>query len=391
VKGFVLSPGAQMVFTLLRQAGFATYLVGGAVRDILMDRTVDDFDLATAALPEQVITAVRGLEVIPTGIKHGTVTVRALGESIEVTTMRCDTTYSDGRHPDSVDFTGDIVQDLARRDLTVNAMAWGPEGLCDPFDGQGDVRRQLLRCVGDAAVRFEEDGLRLLRVLRFAAQLGFAVEAKTDAALRAGFGRMECVAAERTRVELEKLLCGPKVVRVLRGYWPQIAQLVPELCPDYPDVLTAAFAQLRPIMAQRWAGLLIAGYCDHEAIAHLKLSNRELARIEHAIGAYFGVKGTTLSLKQSVRRHGNQAVEDALALQAAFGLDAPVELYRDIVQRHECCTLAQLAVTGNDLAALGLQGPAVGAMLEGLLERVMTGELPNQTQALLNAAKEMKA
>lgn len=192
----------------LWEGGYAAYPVGGCVRDVLLGRTPGDWDVATAALPE----TVAGLfpRTVPTGLRHGTVTVVMEKGQYEVTTFRTEGGYADGRHPDQVRFRATLEEDLSRRDFTVNAMALSPDGkIVDPFGGQGDLAKGLIRCVGDPDRRFQEDGLRLLRALRFAAQLGFSLEEGTAAALGRNGARLEKVSGERVKAEVEKILLSP--------------------------------------------------------------------------------------------------------------------------------------------------------------------------------------
>ena len=193
----------------LEGAGFETWAVGGCVRDSLRGAAPHDWDLCTAARPEQMKAVFAGERVLETGLKHGTLTLLTDGGPLEITTFRADGGYSDGRHPDAVRFVGSVEDDLARRDFTVGAMAWHPaRGLCDPYGGLDDLQDGILRAVGDPDARFTEDGLRILRAVRFASQLGFAVEPQTAAAMRRQLGRLDCVAAERVREELTRTLCG---------------------------------------------------------------------------------------------------------------------------------------------------------------------------------------
>ena len=208
----------------LERAGFEAWAVGGCVRDNLRGVEPHDWDLCTSASPAQMQAAFADARVLTTGLRHGTLTVLTDGGPLEITTYRTEGGYSDGRHPDGVRFVTDIREDLARRDFTVGAMAWHPErGLCDPFGGQTDLKNGVLRAVGDADTRFQEDALRILRGLRFASKLGFAIERQVH--------RLDCIAAERIREELTGLLCGRYVQRTLMAYADLITSALPELAP----------------------------------------------------------------------------------------------------------------------------------------------------------------
>ena len=227
----MLPQAVRYVLERLEDAGFAAYAVGGCVRDTLLGRTPGDWDVTTAARPEQVLALFDGY-AIPTGLKHGTVTVRAGEMHIEVTTFRADGTYTDHRRPDQVFFSDRLEEDLCRRDLTVNAMAMDLRGhITDLYGGREDLEAGILRCVGEPERRFEEDALRILRTLRFAAVLGFSVEPRTDTALRVKAPLLRCIAAERILTEMDKLLCGSHVLPVLLN-WPDVlAMFLPEIAP----------------------------------------------------------------------------------------------------------------------------------------------------------------
>ena len=254
----------------LERAGHAAYLVGGCVRDSLLGRVPGDWDITSSALPEQTEAVFAGERIIETGLKHGTVTVLLGGLPLEITTFRTESGYADHRHPDTVVFTPSLEEDLARRDFTVNAMAWSPaRGLVDPFGGRADLERGLIRCVGDPKQRFDEDALRILRALRFAAQLDFAIDPATAAAALALRQSLELVSRERLAVELTKLLCGPAVRRIVTEYWPILALPLPELAPmagldqrspyhcyDVLEHSAAAAEAVPPDKILRWAALL---------------------------------------------------------------------------------------------------------------------------------------
>ena len=268
---------ALEVLRCLRAAGFPAYLVGGCVRDTLLGRVPGDWDITTAALPEQVEAVFAGERIIETGLKHGTVTVLLDGLPLEITTFRTEAAYSDHRHPDAVAFTPSLTEDLARRDFTINAMAWTLEntgdglnaGLQDPFGGQADLEKKLIRCVGDPHKRFEEDALRILRALRFASQLDFTIDPATAAAAHALRDTLALVSRERIAVELTKLLCGPAARRIVVEYWEILSVPLPELAPmagldqrnkhhcyDVLEHSAAAVEAVPPEKLLRWAALL---------------------------------------------------------------------------------------------------------------------------------------
>ena len=227
-----LPPAVSSLIARLNEAGFSAYAVGGCVRDTLLSKVPHDWDLCTSARPEQMLEVFRGEHVVETGLKHGTLTVVLDHVPYEITTFRTDGVYTDHRHPDSVTFVSDVAGDLARRDFTVNAMAYAPrEGLVDLFGGREDLQKKIIRCVGVPAERFEEDALRILRALRFASVYDFTVDPETDKALRLLAPTLKKVAAERIRVELLKLLCGAGAGRILRTYPDVLAVVIPEITP----------------------------------------------------------------------------------------------------------------------------------------------------------------
>ena len=272
-----LDPGAAALLDALHAAGYAAYAVGGCVRDSLLGRTAHDWDLCTSALPQQVMELFGTEQCIPTGLQHGTVTIKYGGQLYETTTFRTEGSYTDGRHPDAVQFVPDVREDLARRDFTINAMAYNAaEGLVDPFGGQADLQNGLLRAVGEPQQRFTEDALRILRLYRFAARFGFALDAATARAARQLAPHLDCISAERIQEELAKLLAAPQPGAYLEP--AVLAVVLPELTPEK---LTAA----KPVvdacpageenLPVRWAALLGAlGETDtRRVLKRLRCSN----------------------------------------------------------------------------------------------------------------------
>ena len=272
-----LDPGAAALLDTLHAAGYAAYAVGGCVRDSLLGRTAHDWDLCTSALPQQVMELFGTERCIPTGLQHGTVTIKYGGQLYETTTFRTEGSYTDGRHPDEVQFVPDVREDLARRDFTINAMAYNEaEGLVDPFGGQADLQNGLLRAVGEPQQRFTEDALRILRLYRFAARFGFALDAATARAARQLAPHLDCISAERIQEELAKLLAAPQPGVYLEP--AVLAVVLPELTPE---ALTAATPVVDACPAGeenlpvRWAALLGAlGETDtRRVLKRLRCSN----------------------------------------------------------------------------------------------------------------------
>ena len=397
-----IDPGAGQVLEVLRRAGHKAYLVGGCVRDSLAGRTPQDWDICTSARPRQTMELFGTERCIPTGLQHGTVTVRQ-GEGLyEVTTFRVEEGYSDGRHPDRVSFVGEVEADLARRDFTINAMAYAPgEGLIDPFGGREDLLvRRLVRAVGDPVRRFEEDGLRILRLYRFGAREQLAVEPATGRAAIAERARLDCVSAERIWQELYKLLAAPRP-----GSWmlPEIlGQVLPWLdTAGQPARYAASLAvvdALPPDPLVRLAALLApAGPgAARQAVNALRCSRAQGEEVcalaaDSALpltGEPLRLQARRLLARMDARRAGR-----LLALRRGQTGDEGFARLAGEVRRLEqegaCCRVGQLAVNGKDLLALGVRpGPGVGRLLEAALQQVIEEKLPNQHDPLLGWLKE---
>ena len=435
-----LDPGAAALLDALHAAGYAAYAVGGCVRDSLLGRTAHDWDLCTSALPQQVMELFGTEQCIPTGLQHGTVTIKYGGQLYETTTFRTEGSYTDGRHPDEVRFVPDVREDLARRDFTINAMAYNEaEGLVDPFGGQADLQNGLLRAVGEPQQRFTEDALRILRLYRFAARFGFALDAATARAARQLAPHLDCISAERIQEELAKLLAAPQPGAYLEP--AVLAVVLPELTPES---LTAA----KPVvdacpageenLPVRWAALLGAlGEADtRRVLKRLRCSNacieetavlvRETAG-EGVCGSFLlghesghsiarptacgsrvppqrTVLGETLAhagevaIRRLLGRYGLCTVERLCALCAALHPQAASECAlaaqraRQLEADGVCCRVSQLAVNGRDLMAAGIPaGPALRRVLETLLDGVIRAEYPNEKPVLLAAAQKIIA
>ena len=397
-----IDPGAGQVLEVLRRAGHKAYLVGGCVRDSLAGRTPQDWDICTSARPRQTMELFGSERCIPTGLQHGTVTVRQ-GEGLyEVTTFRVEEGYSDGRHPDRVSFVGEVEADLARRDFTINAMAYAPgEGLIDPFGGREDLLvRRLVRAVGDPVRRFEEDGLRILRLYRFGAREQLAVEPATGRASIAERARLDCVSAERIWQELYKLLAAPRP-----GSWmpPEIlGQVLPWLdTAGKPARYAASLAvvdALPPDPLVRLAALLApAGPgAARQAVNALRCSRAQGEEVcALAADSALPLTGEPLRLqaRRLLARMDARRADRLLALRRGQTRDEGFARLAGEVRRLEqegaCCRVGQLAVNGKDLLALGVRpGPGVGRLLEAALQQVIEEKLPNQHDPLLGWLKE---
>ena len=402
---FPLDPGAAALLTRLHAAGHAAYAVGGCVRDSLLGQTPHDWDLCTSATPEQVLELFGKAHCIPTGLQHGTVTVKHGGELYEITTFRTEGAYSDGRHPDHVAFVPDVKEDLARRDFTINAMAYNvEEGLIDPFGGQNDLAVGIVRAVGEPQRRFEEDALRILRLYRFAARFGFAIDPATGQAARALCRHLDCVSEERIAEELSRLLAAPAPGAYLEA--EVLAVIFPELdaaeLPESRRILDALEPGMEHVPVRLAALLCPLGEAGaRAALKRLKCSNTLTGTVATLVReAAAGMPGAALTLtaRRFLSRYDLATITDLTALcsarhpEQAEAFAALQQEAARLVETNACCRINQLAVNGRDLMDAGIRpGPGLRRVLDALLEQVLTGQLPNEKAALLAAAAQVAA
>ncbi|MBQ7230278.1 MAG: HD domain-containing protein [Oscillospiraceae bacterium] len=424
----------------LEEAGFECRCVGGCVRDWLMGIEPHDYDCCTAATPEEMQEIFADRQLVLAGLKHGTVGVVTDSGVVEITTFRTEGGYADSRHPDWVHFVRDLREDLARRDFTVNAMAYSPRrGLSDPFGGREDLKNGLLRAVGDPEKRFREDALRILRGLRFAARFGFRIEENTRRAMDTEIEGLDALARERVLTELEGFLLAAKADDLLRAA-NILCRLIPALGPTVgfdqknPNHIHDVFGHIATVVERvsptpelRLAALLhdigkpavftldeqgeghfyghaaVSAEIANAVLLELKAPNalREevVFLVKHHMDRYSAEERTARRL---LSRHGLKRMERLLEFQACDlggkGTDAPdeslrelqalLELLRSLAEKEGALTLKTLAVSGRDLMGLGMApGPELGRTLNALLERVLAGELPNDREALLRAIR----
>ena len=434
-----MDEGAAELLDTLHRAGYAAYVVGGCVRDSLLGLTPHDWDLCTSALPQQVTELFGAQRCIPTGLQHGTVTVKQSGALYEITTFRTEGTYTDGRHPDEVHFVPDVRKDLARRDLTINAMAYNEkEGLVDPFGGQADLQSGIVRAVGVPRQRFTEDALRILRLYRFAARFGFAIDPPTAQAAQKLCAHLDCVSVERIEEELAKLLSAPAPAAYLNE--KILGVVLPELSPE-------ALAAAKPVVDAcpagaenlpiRLAALLLSLGEDgiRRTLKRLRCSNNRIEETAVLVREARGCDGSFLfghDSGHSIARpiaFGNRVPPQRTVLRettvtpgfiiyarrllgkynlctvqriAALGTALQPERAADFAVLSElaeqldadgvCCRVSQLAVNGRDLMAAGVPaGPGIRKVLEALLDGVIREEYPNERQALLAAVQQLAA
>ena len=399
-----MDEGAAELLDTLHRAGYAAYVVGGCVRDSLLGLTPHDWDLCTSALPQQGMELFGEEKCIPTGLQHGTVTVKQGGGLYEITTFRTEGAYTDGRHPDEVHFVPDVREDLARRDFTINAMAYNAkEGLVDPFGGQADLQSGILRAVGVPHQRFTEDALRILRLYRFAARFGFAIDPPTAQAAQELCAHLDCVSVERIEEELAKLLSAPAPAAYLDE--KILGVVLPELSPE-------ALAAAKPVvdacpageqaLPVRLAALLLSLGEDgtRRTLRRLRCSNACIE--ETAVLVREAVPGVPVSLNIYARRLLGKynlctvqrlaALGTALQPERSADFTALSELAERLDADGVCCRVSQLAVNGRDLMAAGVPaGPGIRKVLEALLDGVIREEYPNERQALLAAVQQLAA
>lgn len=399
-----MDEGAVELLDTLHRAGYAAYVVGGCVRDSLLGLTPHDWDLCTSALPQQGMELFGEEKCIPTGLQHGTVTVKQGGGLYEITTFRTEGAYTDGRHPDEVHFVPDVREDLARRDFTINAMAYNEkEGLVDPFGGQADLQSGILRAVGVPHQRFTEDALRILRLYRFAARFGFAIDPPTAQAAQELCAHLDCVSVERIEEELAKLLSAPAPAAYLDE--KILGVVLPELSPE-------ALAAAKPVvdacpageqaLPVRLAALLLSLGEDgtRRTLRRLRCSNACIE--ETAVLVREAVPGVPVSLNIYTRKLLGKynlctvqrlaALGTALQPEHAADFAALSELAERLDADGVCCRVSQLAVNGRDLMAAGVPaGPGIRKVLEALLDGVIREEYPNERQALLAAVQQLAA
>ncbi len=438
---FQIPKQAAKAMEILNRNGYECFVVGGCVRDTLRGTTPHDWDLTTNAKPVQMQQCFAGYHTIETGLQHGTLTVMIDHMPLEITTYRVDGAYTDHRRPDKVSFTDSLTDDLARRDFTVNAMAYHPQrGLVDPFGGADDLEKKRIACVGTPSERFDEDGLRILRALRFASVLDFTIDTQTDAAIHAQKTLLEHISAERIFVEMTKMLCGQAAERILLAYPDVICTVLPQLQPmvgfdqQNPyhayDVYThtckvTAAAPATPLL--RWAAFLhdsgkphtftkdergghfyghanISEEIARDVLHQLKSDRKTLDSVITLIRHHDTVfSGSEKQLKRMVNQIGDALTEQLILLHKADvsgqaehlraeriqSADALLLTLDKLRQQNACMTLKDLQISGRDIIAMGIhEGRIIGDCLKHIMNEVLEDRLPNEHDALLAAADQ---
>lgn len=438
----VLSEEIITVMNTLKNSGYEVYLVGGFVRDSIMKKSADDADFATNASPEEMLKVFKDFRTLTTGIKHGTVTVIINHKPFEITTYRTEKGYSDCRHPDEVTFTTDIKDDLSRRDFTVNSIAYSPTaGFVDPFFGKEDIRKKIIRCVGDPEKRFSEDSLRILRALRFSSVLSFSIDTETEKAMFSCKELLSHISKERVFTELSKMLCGENIREVLSKYSEILSVVLPEIKDmkgfeqhnfhHIYDVLnhTAVVVESAPpLLHLRLAALFhdcgkpdcfsldengVGHFYSHasisakkaeEALIRLRCDNKTREKVTKLIKLHDApIEENEVTVRKKLSKYGEELFFDLIELKRADtkGLapefhsrkshfDALESIANRVLSEKPCFSLKNLAINGNDLAKLGFEGKEIGQCLKMLLDEVIENKLKNELDSLLARAKAIR-
>ncbi|MCH5321553.1 MAG: CCA tRNA nucleotidyltransferase [Eubacterium sp.] len=440
-----ISENAKAVISALENAGYEAFAVGGCVRDYIMKRPCDDIDITTSAKPDELEKVLKdnNIKFIETGLKHGTVTAVFNGDTFEITTYRTDGDYKDSRHPENVEFVTDIKEDLSRRDFTVNAMAYNDSvGIVDLFGGQADIENKIIRAVGNADKRFKEDALRIMRAIRFASVLSFDIEPDTKKAIFENKELLKNVSAERIFTELSKLLMGDNVFNVLVEYREIIAVVIPELEPIFnidqntswhiynvwehtcnavdqaPRDLAIRLTMLLHDIGKAFAKTTDENGTDHfkghqkisaqyaeTALKRLKVSNEIYDRVMFLVPIHDMHIGTDRKkIKKWLSKVGESSLRDLIEVKRAdklaqnpektqqelINLDITKSELDSVIAEGEPFTVKDLAVNGNDMMSLGLQGKQIGSALNLLLDKVINNELPNIKENLISYIKKQQ-
>lgn len=433
--------GASIILDKLHENGHEAYIVGGCVRDSLLGKEPKDWDICTSATPQEVEALFDDYSIFETGIRHGTVSILVDDAVFEVTTFRKDGDYSDGRRPDSVEFVPDVTEDLARRDFTVNAMAYSEEtGLIDPYGGLRDIGRKVISCVGEPNERFTEDGLRLMRAIRFASNYGFTIEPNTAASIHRNVALLKNISVERINTELCKILCGDGVLQILLDYKDVICEIIPELKPCDGFEQNNRFHQYTVYDHIAHA---VANYTGHDVTVKIALLLHDIGKPfcyteDENGGHFYGHAPVCAEIADGVLRRlrfDNQTTHDAVELISVH--DATLEptkrvvrrmlnkigpeqfvrlmkvriadinahaegtqqsrlqrayelgvIYTEVMSQRDCFSIKDLSINGKDVMNLGVpEGKMVGEILKSCLSAVISEDIQNERDELMEFAK----
>lgn len=433
-------PASKIAVETLKNNGFEAFLIGGSVRDHIMELPIGDIDITTNATPQQVKEVFRDFRVIETGIKHGTVTVLIENEPLEITTYRSESTYSDNRHPDSVTFSKSLSDDVVRRDFTMNAIAYDfSSGFCDLVNGIDDIKNQTIRCIGDAETRFREDALRILRALRFSSVLGFTIEENTKSAIHKCKDLLNNISAERIRDEFVKLICGKNVYNVFQEFSDVISVFIPEIkpcinfkqenrhhCFDVYTHILKAIEQSKPEPTVRLAIFFhdiakpLVAHFDEKGEQHYyghpkkgaEITEKILTRLrfdnntknqvvtlvafhDSPIMINNAVEPDRKRLKRIMSQIGQDLIFDLIEIKRCDNSAQNPKYFRGenfyedtykiinkIISGEECFSIRDLKINGNDLIEMGYKGKQIGDILNNVLEKVINDVLKNETESI---------
>lgn len=375
----------EFILNTLNNKGHKAFVVGGCVRDSIMGLKPHDWDITTSAEPIEVteIFEKEKFKVLPTGIKHGTVTVMVNNEGFEITTFRIDGEYKDGRRPNNVSFTKSIEEDLARRDFTINAIAFNPtDGLIDPFGGINDINNGVIRAVGDAKKRFEEDGLRILRAVRFCAKLNFKIDIDTANSMLVCSHNLNNVSMERKRDELIKILLtdNPSSINTFIGF-----SIINTFLPEFCDALHSIDKSKKNLPIRL---AMMFHDCDtdtlQEELTRLRIDKRTIKQVLVLVKHMFNVPTTEIEIRKILSDVGENNFINLINIwEVEFDRLNIKFMFNDIIERGDCITLKQLAVKGDDLVAMGIEGKNIKSTLEKLLNIVIENPSLNVKEKLL--------
>lgn len=426
---------AKIIFELLEKGGYECFLVGGCVRDMLMGKVPHDIDITTNATPDEVKEVFADFQTLDIGIKHGTVTVMNDGEPIEITTYRRESTYTDGRHPDSVSFSRHIEDDLSRRDFTSNAIAYSEKkGIVDLFGGRTDIENKILRCVGNPTERFTEDSLRILRGLRFASVLGFSIDKATEEAMHSCRELIDIVSPERIFTEISKLICGKNAGEIISRYSDILAVVLPEIKDmkgfnqhnfhhiyDVLNHTARVIDSIDPAVDLRFAALFhdcgkpdcfsldedgVGHFYSHasisarkadEALTRLRCDNATREKVVKLVKIHDSpIEPDSRVIKKKLQKYGEEVFFDLIKLQRADNMGLSPEFFyrqetyskleeitRQVIEENQCFSLKDLAVGGRDMISLGLKGKDIGTALDELLKAVIEERCDNNRESLI--------
>ena len=429
----------HQVFNVLNEGGFSAYLVGGCTRDFLLDLPVNDYDFTSSATPEEVMELFKDYSQFYNGLKHGTVSIVIEGHVVEITTYRVDGAYKNFRHPEEVIFTKRLMDDISRRDFTINSIAYSPEeGFVDYFGGKNDLSKRLIRAIGEPSQRFQEDALRIMRALRFASSLGFDIEEATWQAMVKNRHLLSIISAERKAIELTKLLLGQNVKKILTDYYLVLDQIMPEITLmkgfnqnsiyhvyDILEHTALVVANSPKDLVLRLAAFFhdvgkvhtytesddgtghfyghnqVSADIAHRVLRALKFDNETTKKVVKLVKYHDRyIEENTKSVKRAMNKMGEELFFKLLDLKKADNLaQSPEFLYRlddienlrqiafKIIAENQCFSLANLAVNGRDMLALGLKGREIGQALEDILQAVLDETISNDKEAILSYIK----